>query len=105
VHIDAVDTDDEKIAYYGQMEDIWELNYSDFKVPVLRCHWVQSAKGVMKDPYGFTTIDLENLDTRKSHLYLWFKLPSLLCARHEEQETACGAPGEKTGSGCRKCRG
>jgi hypothetical protein len=27
VRIDAVDTNNEKTAYYGQIEDIWELNY------------------------------------------------------------------------------
>ena len=31
VCIEVVDNEDEKIG------DIWELNYSDFKVPVLRC--------------------------------------------------------------------
>ena len=35
--IEVVDNEDEKIAYYGKIGDIWELNYSDFKVPVLRC--------------------------------------------------------------------
>ena len=58
VRLEAIDNDDEKTAYYGQIEDIWELNYSDFNVLVLRCRWVQGAKGVMKDPYGFTTVDL-----------------------------------------------
>ena len=37
VRLEAVDNDDEKTTYHGQIEDIWELNYSDFKVPVLRC--------------------------------------------------------------------
>ena len=37
VCIEVVDNEDEKIAYYGKIGDIWELNYSDFKVPVLRC--------------------------------------------------------------------
>ena len=61
MRIDAFDNDDEKTSYYGQIEDTWELNYSDFKVPVLRCHWVQGAKGVMKDLHGFTTVDLEKV--------------------------------------------
>ena len=37
VCIEVVDNEDEKIAYYGKIGDIWELNYSDFKVLVLRC--------------------------------------------------------------------
>ena len=43
VRIEVVDNDDEKIAYYEQIEDIWEFNYSDFKVLVLRCRSVQGA--------------------------------------------------------------
>jgi hypothetical protein len=37
VRIDAFDSDDEKTTYYGQIKDIWELNYSNFNVLVLRC--------------------------------------------------------------------
>jgi len=35
VCIEAVDNEEEKTTYYGQIEDIWELNYLAFKVPVL----------------------------------------------------------------------
>ena len=48
VRIEAVDNEEEKTANYGQIEDIWELNYLAFKVPVFRCRWVKGAKGVMK---------------------------------------------------------
>jgi hypothetical protein len=70
VRINAIDTNDEKTTYYGQIEDIWEINYSDFKVPVLRCRWVQGAKGVMKDPYGFTTIDLKKVGYKEEPFVL-----------------------------------
>jgi hypothetical protein len=70
VRIDVVDTDDEKTACYGHREDIWELNFSDFKVPVLRCHWVQGTKGDMKDLYGFTTINLEKVGYKEEPFVL-----------------------------------
>jgi len=40
VRVDAFDSKMQKIAYYGQIEEIWELLYAGFKVPVFRCRWV-----------------------------------------------------------------
>ena len=39
-------------------------------MPVLRCRWVQGAKGVMKDPYGFTTVDLEKVGYKEEPFVL-----------------------------------
>jgi len=39
-------------------------------VPVLRCRWVQGTKGVMKDPYGFTTVDLEKVGYKEEPFVL-----------------------------------
>ena len=50
-----------KSAYYGQIEEIWELNYVTFKVPLFKCRWVQGTSGVQKDQYEFTTVDLNHL--------------------------------------------
>jgi hypothetical protein len=61
VRIDAIDNNMQKAAYYGQIEEIWELPYAGFKVPIFRCRWVQGRQGVMKDRYGFTTVDLEQV--------------------------------------------
>jgi len=74
VRIEAVDNEEEETAYYGQIEDIWELNYLAFKVPVFRCRWVKGAKGVMKDPYGFTTVDLENVGYKEEPFVLAYQV-------------------------------
>ena len=60
----------QKSAYYGQVEEIWELTYPDFKVPVFRCHWVQGAKGVITDKYEFTTVDLEQVGYKEEPFML-----------------------------------
>ena len=36
VRIDAYDNNMQKAAYYGQIEEIWELTYPGFKVPIFR---------------------------------------------------------------------
>ena len=70
VRIDAFDNNMQKSAYYGQVEEIWELTYPDFKVTVFRCRWVQGAKGVITDKYGFTTVDLEQVGYKEEPFVL-----------------------------------
>ncbi|KAL5568473.1 hypothetical protein UlMin_025048 [Ulmus minor] len=46
------------MLYYGVIEDIWELNYTQFKIPIFRCKWVDNKGGVKVDENGFTLVDL-----------------------------------------------
>lgn len=46
------------MSYYGVIEDIWELNYTSFKIAVFRCKWVDNKTGVKVDENGFTLVDL-----------------------------------------------
>ena len=68
IRVDAFDSKMQKTAYYSQIEEIWELSYPGFKVPVFWCRWVQGRQGVMKDRYGFTRLTSTKLDTGMSHL-------------------------------------
>ena len=68
IRVDAFDSKMQKTTYYGQIEEIWELLYVGFKVPVFWCRWVQGSQGVMKDRYGFTRLTSTKLDTGMSHL-------------------------------------
>jgi hypothetical protein len=58
-------TEVQKDAYYGQIEEIWELTYPGVKAPVkvaiFRCRWVKGKRGITKDKYGFTTVDFEQV--------------------------------------------
>jgi hypothetical protein len=53
------DDDDTKIdTYYGQIEEIWELDYVGWKVALFRCRWFTNGKrAVSKDKYGYS-VDL-----------------------------------------------
>jgi hypothetical protein len=58
---DSHDDDDdmETDTYYGQIEDIWELDYVGLKVALFRCRWVSNGKrAVSKDKYGYVSVDL-----------------------------------------------
>ena len=65
IRVYAFDSKIQQTTYYGQIEEIWELSYLGFKVPVFWCRWVQGRHGVMKDKYGFTTVNLEQVGYRE----------------------------------------
>jgi hypothetical protein len=57
--VDAYDVmGQDKNMYYGQMQEIWELDFHGFKISLFRCNWVDAIKGVVHDKYGFISIDL-----------------------------------------------
>ncbi|XP_063949039.1 uncharacterized protein LOC108203290 [Daucus carota subsp. sativus] len=48
---------DIKKSYYGVIEEIWELDYRDFKVALFKCKWFDIKRGVRVDDLGFTLVD------------------------------------------------
>jgi hypothetical protein len=58
---DSHDDDDTKTdTYYGQIEDIWELDYVGLKVALIWCIWVTNGKrAASKDKYGYVSVDLQ----------------------------------------------
>jgi len=56
----VVDGEDVGTFFYGSVEEIWELEYTGFKVAVFKCKWI-SSDGVSVDDQGFTTVDFHKL--------------------------------------------
>jgi hypothetical protein len=53
------DDDTETDTYYGQIEEMWELDYVGLKVASFQCRWVTNGKrAVSKDKYGYVSVDL-----------------------------------------------
>jgi hypothetical protein len=53
------DDDTETDTYYGQIEEIWELDYVGLKVALFRCRWVTNGKrAVSNDKYEYVSVDL-----------------------------------------------
>ena len=62
VRIDATDSSGKNNSYYGVIEEIWELEYGNLKVPLFKCQWVKlTAGGVTIDDYGMTIVDLNKI--------------------------------------------
>jgi hypothetical protein len=62
VKVDVEDSIGQKNAYYGYIEEIWEVNYGMFlQIPLFNCQWVNHPQGIEADEYGFTIVDLRNV--------------------------------------------
>jgi hypothetical protein len=57
---DSHDNDDTEIdTYYGQIEEIWELDYVGLNVALFQCRWVTNGKrAVSKDKYDYVSVDI-----------------------------------------------
>ncbi|KAK2382219.1 hypothetical protein QL285_069767 [Trifolium repens] len=51
--------------YYGVIEEIWEVDYVVFKVPLFKCKWVDINSGVRIDELGFTLL-LQTIPSKPS---------------------------------------
>ena len=49
------------LPYYRVIEDIWEVDYIKFRVPVFKCNWVDSNSGIKINELGFTLVNLSKL--------------------------------------------
>ena len=49
------------MAYYGVIEEIWEMTYNKFKFPLFKCMWVNNNAVVVDQQFGFTSVDLERV--------------------------------------------
>lgn len=47
--------------FYGVIREIWEVDYYKFRVPLFKCDWVESSKGIKVDELGFTLVKLNRL--------------------------------------------
>lgn len=60
-----------KVSYYGQLSDIFELSYRDYKVVFFKCDWydVHHKAGIIKDEFGFTHVNFsQKIHTRERWL-------------------------------------
>ena len=57
------------MSFYGVINEIWELDYHTFKIPVFKCDWVDN-KGIKADELGFTLVELGRLDHKTDSFIL-----------------------------------
>ena len=47
-----------ELCFYRIITEIWDLDYTKFRIPVFKCGWVNNNKDIKVDELGFTLVDL-----------------------------------------------
>jgi hypothetical protein len=72
-------------TYYGQIEEIWELDYGgDLQIPIFRCQWVK-PKAVVVDEFWLTIVELQSVG---------YKDDQWVLANHVAQVAYYAKPGD-----------
>ncbi|XP_073153044.1 uncharacterized protein [Henckelia pumila] len=59
------------VSFYGVIEEIWELDYHQFQVPLFKCAWVANDKGVINnDECGFTLVNMNKIGHKNDEFSL-----------------------------------
>ena len=59
-----------EMKFYGVIQEIWELDYRAFRIPVFKCKWVESNNSIREDIYaGLTLVDL-NKEGHKDDIFI-----------------------------------
>ncbi|XP_073284694.1 uncharacterized protein [Primulina huaijiensis] len=49
------------MIFYGVIQEIWELDYQMFQIPMFKCNWVENFNGIKVDDLGFTLVNLKRI--------------------------------------------
>ena len=74
----------EKLRYYGRIEEIWELDYSGEKVPMFRVRWARRST-VMKENKYFTTMVIPEAGSTSSSVNITAQNEPWVLAKHVSQ--------------------
>ncbi|BBN69047.1 transposable element gene [Prunus dulcis] len=57
------------MGFYGVIQEIWDLDYQKFTIPIFRCDWIDSS-GLVVNELGFTLVDLSKIGHRNDQFVL-----------------------------------
>ncbi|KAI5350617.1 hypothetical protein L3X38_003508 [Prunus dulcis] len=58
------------MGFYGFIQDILDLDYQKFTIPVFRCDWIDSTSGIVVNELGFTLVNLSKIGHRNEQFVM-----------------------------------
>jgi len=74
------------ISYFGVIEEIWEVDYVKFRVPVFKCKWVDSNTGVHVDDLGFTMVNLTKIVSKEDPFIMAYQAKQFFYVKDPSNE-------------------
>ncbi|RVW81554.1 hypothetical protein CK203_051852 [Vitis vinifera] len=50
-----------ELCFYGIITEIWDLDYTMFRILVFKCNWVDNKSGIKVDEFGLTLVDFTKM--------------------------------------------
>ena len=50
-----------ELCFYEVINEIWDLDYNMFTIPMFKCDWVDNKNGIKVDELGFTLVDFSKI--------------------------------------------
>ncbi|RVW84608.1 hypothetical protein CK203_048116 [Vitis vinifera] len=50
-----------ELCFYGIITEIWDLDYTMFRISIFKCDWVDNKNGIKVDDLGFTLVDFNKI--------------------------------------------
>ena len=50
-----------ELCFYGIIIEIWDLDYTMFRIPIFKCDWVDNKNGIKFDDLGLTLVNLRKM--------------------------------------------
>ena len=50
-----------KLCFYRIINEIWDLDYTMFRILVFKCDWVDNKNDIKVDDLGFTLVDFNKI--------------------------------------------
>ena len=58
------------MMFYGVIEEIWELDYHNFWIPMFKCIWVENNSGIKVDDLDFTLVNFNRIGSKSDSFIL-----------------------------------
>ena len=50
-----------ELCFYRIINEIWDLDYTMFRIPIFNYDWVENKNGIKVDDLGFTLVDFNKI--------------------------------------------
>ena len=59
-----------ELCFYGVITEIWDLDYTMFRIPIFKCDQVDNKNGIKFDDLGFTLVNFSKMAHKSNHFVL-----------------------------------
>ena len=72
-----------ELCFYGIIIEIWDLDYTKFRIPVFKCDWVDNNNDIKVDELGFTLVGLTKVAYKSDSFILATQAKQVFCVQDQ----------------------